>query len=155
MDQITINDSTSKLPYSIIHWQTPMKMKLNMSHDDFCFIVKEAAHGSGIYWGKELEFSPLSTHDLVIIPAGLYYGLSSGMKLVKFKSTRSHQGTANIAPLSPRIHPFQEIHSSYFFSHSDFSLQKLNRDLVLCLSQKSEMTLMLNLANKEMKYFGN
>lgn len=156
MDTATTSHTTMSLPYDIVHLETPTEMKLSLSHDDFCFIVKETTKGAGIYWGKELQFTALSLNDLVIIPAGLHYGLSAGLKLVTFKSTRpQYEALHQDTPLGPKIYPFEQIHSSYFFSHSDFSLQKINKDQILCLSLKSELSLMLNLDNKEMKVFGN
>lgn len=149
--------TTTDLPYSINYFQAPDEMRLRMSNDHFCFLVESANEGEGIYWGKELEFTPLHNQDLVIIPCGLYYGLSPKLSILEFRSNQKLNSLVNTGEqqLNPKIYPFDHLHSSYFFSHSDFSLQKINAKQVLCLSQKTEMSLILNLNNKEIKVFGN
>ncbi|HLT22791.1 MAG TPA: hypothetical protein VKZ84_05085 [Bacteriovoracaceae bacterium] len=149
--------TTADLPYSINYFQAPDEMKLKLSKDQFCFLVESAKEGEGIYWGKELEFTPLNNQDLVIIPSGLYYGLSPKLSILEFRSNRELDLLVSTGErhLSPKIYPFNHLHSSYFFSHNDFSLQKVNAEQILCLSQKTEMCLVLNLMSKEIKYFGN
>lgn len=137
-------------------------LKNNVSLDQFFSYVAQGKDVSSL-----LNFVPVKKNDFIIVPAGTIHAIGAGVRLVEFQQCSGityriwdwgREGrelhidraskVCNENQAAPHVINFSSIATNnIFFSHTDFSLEKVGPSSLRCFSDVNQISVIFDLEN--------
>lgn len=134
-------------------------LKSEITISEFFSAVKSKEDASNL-----MNFVQVKKNDFIVVPAGIIHAIGSGVRIVEFQQSSgvtyriwdwNREGrelhlekaklSSNTTQPAPIIYDFEKIECGNFFSHPDFSLDKISNEVIKCSSEKTNIAVNFDL----------